>query len=89
MSDYLFDGTKWKSCCKSLADITIPQTAKLVYLASSLPQYLNIGSRGAVQVPANCIILNLPVDVADDFIAQGIMIEAEESDFATMKGLLL
>lgn len=89
MSDYVFDGTKWKSCCKSLADITIPDKAKLVYLVGSLPKYLQIPNRGMVTVPAHCIILNLPVDVADDFIAQGIMAEAEESDFATMKGLLL
>jgi hypothetical protein len=89
MSDYVFDGKKWKSCCKSLADIAIPDKAKLVYLRANVPQYLQIPNRGMLQVPAHCIILNLPVDVADDFIAQGIMVEAEESDFATMRGLLL
>lgn len=89
MSDYVFDGSKWKSCCKSLADITIPDKAKLVYLRANVPQYLQIPNRGVVQVPAHCIILNMPVAAADDFIAQGIMLEAEESDFSRMKGLLL
>lgn len=90
MSDYTYNGErKWKSCCKSLADVQIPHEAKLCYLAGNLPQYLNIPNRGHVHVPAHYIILNLQPEVVDDFISQGIMIEAEEEDFSRMNGLLL
>ncbi len=79
MTEYSFDGKNWISCCVSFRH-TFSPNSELVYLSSSVPQYLNLQRFGNVHVPANTILLNIETSDINYLVAEGIFKKATLED---------
>lgn len=79
MIEYTFNGENWTSCCVSFRHTFSPSSI-LVYLASSMPQYLNLQKFGNIHIPANTILLNIEDSDVSSLVAEGIFKVATKED---------